>query len=322
MYAGWGDANAAAPEITDTIALGRMLQEGEGDLIHYLVGVAIECIGMRSARGLAQQPDASPELVSLLLGAIRPAGAANEGLAQALRVSFEAHVLTIISRIDEKDPDLAGALAQMKTTDSTVFSSLETLLAGLPRPFDRAETVRLAGKSFQAHVRSTARPWNKRDETADRDLRVVRETLQPLALAYHRGREVSAQELETAVKALSEAPNPLGRVLVALVVPSLGRISEQSFRLRTLCEITRAFLALRVYALRHGEYPDSLGALVKEKILPAVPTDMFADKPVRYDLKRRRLWSVGPDAVDDGGTDAPEDWEGKDYVLELPPLKH
>ncbi len=72
------------------------------------------------------------------------------------------------------------------------------------------------------------------------------------------------------------------------------------------------------YALEHGKYPESLGALVSEKILPSVPADPFSGKPLRYDPERRRIWSVGPDAKDGSGLDEPEDWRGKDYVLQLP----
>ena len=67
------------------------------------------------------------------------------------------------------------------------------------------------------------------------------------------------------------------------------------------------------------ELPESLDELVEEGILPSVPMDMFADKPLRYDPERRLIWSVGPDEVDDGGEGDPENWrESKDYVLQLP----
>lgn len=66
-----------------------------------------------------------------------------------------------------------------------------------------------------------------------------------------------------------------------------------------------AELALRAYRAERGEYPQTLDALVPS-VLRRVPGDPFApdpDAPLRY---RRtgsgfRLYSIGPDGVDDGG---------------------
>ncbi len=65
-----------------------------------------------------------------------------------------------------------------------------------------------------------------------------------------------------------------------------------------------AALAVERYRLAHGDgLPPSLDALVPE-FLDRVPTDIFADSPLRY----RRLdlgyviYSIGPDQKDDGGS--------------------
>ena len=62
-------------------------------------------------------------------------------------------------------------------------------------------------------------------------------------------------------------------------------------------------LALQTYRAENGRYPASLDQL-QGAILQKIPTDDFNDnKPYRYTLKngQYRLWSVGPDGVDDGG---------------------
>lgn len=61
--------------------------------------------------------------------------------------------------------------------------------------------------------------------------------------------------------------------------------------------------ALRAYRLENGKFPPTLDAL-RGRYLQSIPTDDFAGgKPYRYIIKNGnyRLWSVGPDAVDDGG---------------------
>ncbi|GAG07746.1 unnamed protein product, partial [marine sediment metagenome] len=128
----------------------------------------------------------------------------------------------------------------------------------------------------------------------------------------------AASDLAGAQQAVANIENPVGKTLLSLFMPTLNRLLEASFRLRTEREATRAFLAVRLYQMRTGRLPDSLDELVKENILPSVPVDMFADKPLRYDPKRRLIWSVGPDEVDDGGEGKPGDPRGKDYVLAIP----
>lgn len=67
--------------------------------------------------------------------------------------------------------------------------------------------------------------------------------------------------------------------------------------------LARTASALGLYRLRHGEYPESLTALVPD-FLAELPMDEFADEPLHY---RRMaadefaLWSVGPNRTDEGG---------------------
>ncbi len=76
-------------------------------------------------------------------------------------------------------------------------------------------------------------------------------------------------------------------------------------------------LALRAYREERGAYPASLNALVPS-YLPRVPLDPFSDGlPVRYRLKDGRplLYSVGPDAIDDGGKPRPLQKRGDGTII-------
>jgi hypothetical protein len=78
--------------------------------------------------------------------------------------------------------------------------------------------------------------------------------------------------------------------------PSLPTVHLSVRLARTAC-------ALELHRLRHGEYPDSLTALVAD-FLNELPPDEFADEPLHY---RRTatdefaLWSVGSNRTDEGG---------------------
>ncbi|MGQ9520638.1 MAG: hypothetical protein ACUVTP_11225 [Candidatus Fervidibacter sp.] len=61
--------------------------------------------------------------------------------------------------------------------------------------------------------------------------------------------------------------------------------------------------ALRLYKQEHGRCPETLQALVP-KYLPTVPVDPFDGKVLRYQRigKGFKVWSIGEDLEDDGGT--------------------
>lgn len=65
----------------------------------------------------------------------------------------------------------------------------------------------------------------------------------------------------------------------------------------------RVRLALRLYYLQTGLYPETLAEL-SQRLLPQVPRDPFgAGEPLRYRREgdTYRLWSVGWDGIDNGG---------------------
>ena len=76
-------------------------------------------------------------------------------------------------------------------------------------------------------------------------------------------------------------------------------LAEQSLSRDSLLRTT---LAIRVFSLEHGRYPEQLSELVPQ-LLPAVPLDPFdpAESEMRWDSSRRVLWSIGGDGIDDGG---------------------
>lgn len=80
-------------------------------------------------------------------------------------------------------------------------------------------------------------------------------------------------------------------------VPEGFGLSTQARTRLLICE-----LALQAYRLKHGREADSLDDLVPE-LLPAVPADPYGGEPLVYrrDADGTRLYSLGPDRVDDNG---------------------
>ncbi len=100
------------------------------------------------------------------------------------------------------------------------------------------------------------------------------------------------------------APVPLpANALVRMVVPRYERVQFTMTKSEVLNDLLLLSLALRAYQAEQGQPPRALSALVPH-YLKALPEDAFApDGRVRYRVERGRplLYSIGPDAADDGG---------------------
>ena len=86
----------------------------------------------------------------------------------------------------------------------------------------------------------------------------------------------------------------------SVVVPAFG------------CRAAETICALQVYYIDHGEYPESLDALVPD-YMPEVPIDPFTGDPMVYRQEGEpyTLYSLGADMEDDGGVrDRDDYWEG------------
>ena len=100
--------------------------------------------------------------------------------------------------------------------------------------------------------------------------------------------------------------------LATALVPELGYTQVHFARLEARAAAARTGLALELYRLAHGDYPDVLTDLTPD-LLPEVPLDPFDGQPLRYINAQGTVavYSVGPDFQDDGGSQG----EGRSHRL-------
>jgi len=96
-------------------------------------------------------------------------------------------------------------------------------------------------------------------------------------------------------------PNISGRGLAFVLGPAMGSVAQSGFETVARDRLVRAGLALRRYYDDDGALPPSLSALVP-RYLAAVPTDPFDGQPLRYDLGKALVYSVGTDLIDHHGS--------------------
>jgi hypothetical protein len=111
--------------------------------------------------------------------------------------------------------------------------------------------------------------------------------------------------------------------LARLLVPSVLKIGEACGRYCAQLRCAAAALAMERYRQAQGRWPDKLDALAP-KYLVEVPDDPFDGKPLR--LRRFAegivVYSVGPDAVDDGGVIDRKGGPGTDVGVRVWDVRH
>ena len=99
---------------------------------------------------------------------------------------------------------------------------------------------------------------------------------------------------------------------------------ETYYRLLADRHLAAVALAVRLYAIDHSNsLPPTLDALVPS-YLPGVPIDALDGKPLRYDVNRKIIWSVGEDGIDGNGDEtltrknvSRDRWSMRDLVVSL-----
>lgn len=76
-------------------------------------------------------------------------------------------------------------------------------------------------------------------------------------------------------------------------------------------------IRLQLACQRYGSVPKNLETLVSAGLIPSIPTDPFDRRPMKFDPKRRLLWSIGRDGIDDHGSERKSPQLPSDLVMHL-----
>ncbi len=102
-----------------------------------------------------------------------------------------------------------------------------------------------------------------------------------------------------------------GHSLALYFLPPMGRCARNQARGQAWVRVARTALAVEQWRLENGAWPESLQGLVPD-LMESVPQDSFTGEPLRY---RRtdggvRVYSLGPDREDQGGSKWASGWRG------------
>ena len=256
------------------IRFGTLVPEHPETLIQYFIGRAILETGLTAAVNLAQDSDAPTEALHTVAETMAQVPPLTNGFIRAMKAEYRLGVLGI-------DAVAAGTAPPHMQIDPWQASLGDLLRIGV-RPLPRYliqpnKTKRL----YADHIRDII-------ENAPRCYADMTLTPRPV-------QSIVDQALVIA------KPNSVGNMTLQLMNPVLDAQLERLCASRSNLAAARLVVALQLHRREHGAFPERLDALVPGE-LEAVPLDPFDGRPFRYDAKRRIVYSVGKNLVDDGGS--------------------
>lgn len=330
-----GNVSGALSDFRDLLHLGRTVLEGDGAVLYFLAGASISEMGLRGLWLVSASPGIDE---STVVDTVRMAGGMPglwPALRRALEAEFREYGLAYLAGLPEDKEALAAAFTEegqeparfrvmlasvacpdgsTPAGDALMRERFARLIDLHPRPLDRAATVRAAVDEYMALLRAVDGGWSDcRARLVD-----IRDARRSFAASYPAiARHLQGEATDADKKALRRIDNPLGILLVASAM-HVSDVLVRAPKLEALHIAAGTAAAVRIFRERRDTWPSDLRSLVEDEILDRVPVDPFDGLPLRYSASRKRLWSVGADGRDDGGTgsDATR-WSAPDAVWTL-----
>ena len=280
-----GRYEEAFGDIKSCYRLGRHLR-GDKTLIEQLVGIAIEAMAVQTIRDiLIEHRIDSPILAELQQSFEKMIADENR------TVSFKFEKLTLydeIQRCFTEDRFGGGHLCLRGR-------GLQRLIALVGSSSDVFEIIfREKGWAAAPHVLFTHPNKQETREMADRYYAFWDKIVQKTPA------QIRSERIDTEKEAMEIIK---GNLLLEILTPAIGRVSEISYRNRADVEAVLTIIAILRYEQDSGGYPQNLKQLMADDYLKQLPLDPFSEKPFVYKRTDDNfiLYSVGRNFTDDGG---------------------
>ena len=178
----------------------------------------------------------------------------------------------------------ADRMPYFKTMEYEKIHTIEMLKDALKRPDWRKEISDAGNHSIAQAARLLLMTKN---DVIDEYTRRMDDQIQNAHLPYSKMQPVPGFE-----------DSPLATFII-----NVSNVRWDQARADTQCIISMAMLALRAYKLCHQQYPATLQKLVPNYLrkVPIDPFDGMTSLRYRLDGEKYRLWSIGPDGINNNG---------------------
>lgn len=272
----------------DTLAglrLARLVAQGP-TMIHKLVGYAIEAIAFDNATAILGSEAIDVELAKRVMADLD---------ALPRHTSFK-NSIDQTERFAALDVTIALATGDGRGAEESMSDWLGEGFSSIPRGAVNwdvvLEELNLCYDEFAEAI-----------DLPDRSARTAALQALDSKLQVRLSDNFTPARLLGAVVSKKRRSQLVANGMIGMLVPAIVAVNDATDRTRTMHDLMRISAALAIYRIEKGEYPEQLAALTPG-ILETVPDDVFSGRPLVY---RRRddgylLYSVGRDAVDNGGT--------------------
>ncbi|MCD6416745.1 MAG: hypothetical protein J7M08_08640 [Planctomycetes bacterium] len=265
-----GETAAALDEALRLLEFGHKVEGAKGALIHFLVGVAIEGMGLDAVQHVLKQEDIDTAALTACLEKLNNGRDSDQALKDTYKVEYAVSFAAMEAGIDKGIPS--------SSTPALRAAGKMGLRSFFYKP---NRTRRIMAKAARMGIDNVSRPYSDAD--------------------YSGWPSIIASPGSTNKLKLIASGNSAGAILIAMLTPAYDRIQGTECLIEFRFSAVLALTALRCYRDAHGRLPQRIEELVPQ-YLDEVPRDPFDGKPLRYSKDKKIVYSVGTDLTDSGGS--------------------
>ena len=306
LKAAWsaGHRDEAITLALDNLALARALLRAQEGLIPLIAASGVWQLSLDGVYWLARRPDLAPaQAARLQVDLLRDDQLAADALIRGFRGEFTFFTRVVVERLPStRDVDLLlSGIGSLGMAPPQPPAEGELHLAVATRdPLDREATLQAAADDVRDWIAAfSAQPRHPHgfsvQHTQTRLIGYVREIP---ALARYASEDAPAtpEQVASVNAEIATVENPVGKLFLLFTTSNWDSLSVSVFRREAQRSALTGLLAWR----RLG-HPASWKDLLTAGLLAAPPADPFSQASLRFELNPARIWSAGPNGVDNGG---------------------
>ena len=265
-----GDFRAAFDDIDLALRLARRLEAAQNDLLPFILSQVLFADSLIALQLVADKCT-DPQALAAMIKGLEHRRGSKEHLLRTFRNQANIGLTILESR--------SSVLRAFQTAKHLHRVAPSWLPDSLMLPL------------FNAHQSQRIYADFMRDSIAMLDLPADQVRQRNLELYEHLDQELHGP--------LITLPRNLqGKIMLSALIPPLGGVLKTRAKIETQLDLTRLYLALRLYSLRHDTLPDRLEELVPS-FIAALPLDPFSKASFAYDASARTLSSAGKRKIPD-----------------------
>ena len=282
-----GKDKEAFDEAFKSIGLGQKIQDSQGNLIYYLIGLAIKTTGLETLQKILETSKADNQTLDQYLERLGKYEDNKTGLSTALKVEY------LIQK------NAADSVVEGSSRPSEVFNTED--FGFVPNE------GRLANNNF----------YFKPNKTKKLFAGYIRGILNDISKPCGFVKEKEPKRLTPLDKfKLIFTENAIGKIVHDLVVISLGSIHNRRCDGDLAVSGTKLLIAIKMYKNDKNSYPATINDLMP-LYLTEIPKDPYNGESMRYSSGKKLIYSVGKDLQDSGGTKSKEWSKAADPSFEI-----